>query len=131
MTMNATPLDQAFVDQLVDEHFRAEVDQDLDALLATFADDAEHDVVGMGPARHGKPEVDAFYRALFAGMRFEAIENLRRYHGPGFVVDESLVRATANARPVTFRLLHVFEIENGRIRRENAWLDTTALGSGA
>jgi predicted ester cyclase len=52
------------------------------------------------------------------------------------VVDESLVHARATGRPmglegrdrpVTFRLLHIFDIEDGRIRRENAWLDTAAI----
>jgi ketosteroid isomerase-like protein len=130
-THTPTQLDPAGVDRLVDDHFRAEIDQDLDALLATFADDVEHEVVGLGPVSHGKRAVDAFYRALFAGMRFESIENIRRYHGPGFVVDESVVHARASERPVTFRLLHLFETANGRISRENAWLDTSALTDGS
>jgi len=127
---------QTDVDRLVDEHFDAEVRQDLDTLLATFADDVEHDVVGSGTISHGKPQVEAFYRSLLRDLTFESIETLRRYHGPGFVVDESLVHARATGspmgfeggnRPVSFRLLHVFDIEDGRIRRENAWLDSAAI----
>jgi steroid delta-isomerase-like uncharacterized protein len=129
-------LERADVDRLVDEHFAAEVRGDLDALLATFATDVEHDVVGTGAVSRGKEEVEAFYRSLFAEMRFESIDNDRRYYGPGFVVDESTVHARATGRPlgidglnrpVTFRLLHVFEVADGQIRRENAWLDTTAI----
>jgi steroid delta-isomerase-like uncharacterized protein len=134
ITSNAVA--QAEVDRLVDEHFDAEVRQDLDTLLATFADDVEHDVVGSGTISRGKPQVEAFYRLLLRDLTLQSIENVRRYHGPGFVVDESVVHARATGRPlgfdgrdrpVTFRLLHVFDIEDGRIRRENAWLDTGAI----
>jgi len=136
--ITATEEDRAAIDRLVDEHFDAEVHQDLDTLLATFADDVEHDVVGSGTVSRGKPQVEAFYRALLADLRLESIESVRRYHGPDFVVDESIVHARAigrpfgfdgGDRPVTFRLLHVFDIEDGRIRRENAWLDTAAIVS--
>ena len=41
------------IDRLVDEHFAAEIRGDLTALLATFTDDVEHDVVGDGEPRHG------------------------------------------------------------------------------
>ena len=61
---------------------------------------------------------------------------MRRYHGDGFVVDESLVTAQAIGTPfgipgrdrtVRFRLLHVFEIRDGEITRENAWIDTASV----
>lgn len=126
------------MDGLVDEHFAAEVHGDLTALLATFADDVEHDVVGDGAPRHGQDEAAAFYRRLLADLTLERIDTLRRYHGDGFVVDESLVHARAVGKPfgidgrnrsLSFRLLHVFEIADGRIRRENAWLDTAAIFS--
>ena len=135
MTTSAA-LDQVQIDRLVDEHFEAEVCQDLDALLATFTDDVEHDVVGSGTVSHGKPQVETFYRSLLRDLSLESIENVRRYHGADFVVDESIVHARATGQPfgfdgrdrlVTFRLLHVFDIEGGRIRRENAWLDTAAI----
>jgi steroid delta-isomerase-like uncharacterized protein len=134
--ITATAAEHAAIDRLVDEHFDAEVRQDLDALLATFAEDVEHDVVGSGTVSRGTTQVEAFYRSLLRDLRLESIESVRRYHGPDFVVDESIVHARAigrplgldgGDRPVTFRLLHVFDIEDGRIRRENAWLDTAAI----
>lgn len=124
------------IDRLVDEHFVAEIRGDLTALLATFTDDVEHDVVGDGEPRHGKDEAAAFYRRLLGDLTLERIDTVRRYHGDGFTVDESLVHARAVGNPfgfdgrnreVTFRLLHVFEITDGRIRRENAWLDVPAI----
>jgi steroid delta-isomerase-like uncharacterized protein len=124
------------IDEIIDDHFAAEMRGDLPALLATFAEDVEHDVVGDGEPRHGKDEAAAFYRRLLGDMTLDRIDTVRRYHGDGFAVDEALVHARAVGNPfgfegrnraVTFRLLHVFEIADGRIRRENAWLDVPAI----
>ena len=134
--ITSTESRQAALDRLVDEHFAAEVHQDLDTLLATFADDVEHDVVGSGTVSHGQSQVESFYRSLLQDLTFESIENVRRYHGASFVVDESIVHARAVGRPmgfegrdrqVSFRILHVFDIVDSRIQRENAWLDTAAI----
>jgi steroid delta-isomerase-like uncharacterized protein len=129
-------LDTSTVDALVDDHYAAEVAGDLPRLLATFSDDVEHDVVGAPDVSAGKVQVEAFYRGLLADLRLEEIRSVRRYHGDGFVVDESLVTALAigspfgipgGGRTVRFRLLHVFEIRDGEISRENAWIDTASV----
>src|SRR6516165_12791242 len=91
--ITSTESRQAALDRLVDEHFAAEVHQDLDTLLATFADDVEHDLVGSGTVSHGQSQVESFYRSLLQDLTFESIENVRRYHGASFVVDESIVHA--------------------------------------
>jgi steroid delta-isomerase-like uncharacterized protein len=131
-----TTLSPDALDLLVDAHFAAEVDADLDRLLATFADDVEHDVVGNPATSHGKDEVAAFYRHLLSDLRLEDIATVRRYHGDGFVVDESLVTARAvgapfgvpgNGREIRFRLLHVFELRGEEITRENAWIDVGSV----
>jgi steroid delta-isomerase-like uncharacterized protein len=133
--MTAT-ISASALDALVDDHFAAEVDGDLSRLLATFADDVEHDVVGNPSVSSGKDQVAAFYRGLLADLRLEQIDTVRRYHGDGFVVDESLVTAQAIGTPfgipgrdrtLRFRLLHVFEIRDGEISRENAWIDTASV----
>ena len=123
-------------DALVDDPLQAEIDGDLDRLLATFADEVEHDVVGNPDVSTGKAEVTAFYRGLLADLALDDITSVRRYHGDGFVVDESLVTARAigtpfgiagRGRTIRFRLLHVFEIRGGEITRENAWLDLAGV----
>ncbi|HET7654961.1 MAG TPA: nuclear transport factor 2 family protein [Acidimicrobiales bacterium] len=130
------PASRTDVDALVDDHFQAEIDGDLDRLLATFADEVEHDVVGNPDVSTGKAEVTAFYRGLLADLALDDITSVRRYHGDGFVVDESLVTARAigtpfgipgRGRTIRFRLLHVFEIRGGEITRENAWLDLAGV----
>lgn len=134
--MTTTTPSRTAVDELVDDHFRAEIDGDLDRLLVTFADDVEHDVVGNPAVSTGKAEVAAFYRGLLADLTLEDITTVRRYHGDGFVVDESLVTARAigapfgipgRGRTIRFRLLHVFEIRGDEITRENAWLDLAGV----
>ena len=133
MTITTSSTD---LDALVDDHFAAEIDGDLDRLLATFADDVEHDVVGNPAASHGKAAVADFYRGLLADLRLQEIRSVRRYYGDGFVVDESDVTAQAigtpfgipgNGRTLHFRLLHVFDIHDGVITRENAWLDLASV----
>jgi steroid delta-isomerase-like uncharacterized protein len=135
MTTATTP---SALDAIVDDHFAAEVDGDLARLLSTFAEDVEHDVAGNPSVSNGKEQVAAFYRALLADLRLDKIDTVRRYHGDGFVIDESMVTAQAIGTPfgipgrdrtLRFRLLHVFDISDGHITRENAWIDTaTVLG---
>src|SRR5262245_1091862 len=132
----AATMPQSALDALVDDHFAAEIDGDLPRLLATFAVDVEHDVVGDPSVSRGRDQVAAFYRDLLAGPRLEQIDTVHRYHGDDFVVDESLVTAKAVGTPfgipgrdrtLQFRLLHVFDIRDGQITRENAWIDTASV----
>ena len=124
------------LDRLVDEHFRHEIRGDIDAVVATFTRDVEHDVVGVPMVSHGRAQAAAFYEELFRDLALERFETVHRYHGPDFVVDESIVHARAtgaplgipgNNRSLRFRLLHVFELRDGYISRENAWLDTVSI----
>ena len=73
-------------------------------------------------------EAAAFYTALFADLRLEAIEPLHRYYGDDFVVDESMVLARAVGTPLgipvttdrsSSGILHVFEVRDGLITRLN------------
>lgn len=126
------------MDASMDEHFGFEQADDVAGVLATLAEDVEHDIVGWpaGPA-HGREETRPFYESLFADLSDGRIETLRRLYGEDFMVDES--RWTGRAvgrlfgldgcgRPLSFRLLHVVEFaDSGQIRRENVWLDLAAI----
>ena len=129
--LNATDLDR-----IIDEHLQAELDEDIEAVVSTFADDVEHDVVGRPSVSRGRDEAAAFYRELFADLRLERFETVHRYHGVDVVVDESIVHATAIGSPfgipgegrvLRFRLLHIFDVRDGLITRENAWLDMASI----
>jgi steroid delta-isomerase-like uncharacterized protein len=135
-TMLGTTTHEAALDALVDDHFAAELEGDLDRLLSTFAADVEHDVVGSPSVSKGKDQVRNFYTALQQDLAFQEIRSVRRYHGNGHVVDESIVRARAIGTPfglpgagrsIQLRLLHVFEVQHGAITRENVWIDVASV----
>jgi len=125
------------MDALVEGHYRAEENGDLDAIVEGFAPGAEHDVAGRpGEPLHGAEQVQAFYRDLLSELRIERFEPVRRWYGDDHVVDESLLHATAvghpfgfdgRGRPVQTRFLHIFDFEGGLISRESAWIDLGAI----
>lgn len=126
------------MDRKLDEHFGYEAADDVEGVLATLTPDVEHDIVGAptGPTR-GPDEARAFYEGLFRDLSEGEVQTVRRLYGENFMVDESLWRGRAPGRPfgvegrnrpLQFRLLHVLEFaENGRIRRENVWIDLAAI----
>jgi ketosteroid isomerase-like protein len=125
------------MDALVEGHYRAEKDGDLEAIVDGFAPDAEHDVVGRpGDALHGGDQIAGFYRALLAELRIDRFEPVRRWYGDDHVADESILHATAKGnvfglegrgRPVQARFLHIFDFTDGLISRESAWIDLAAI----
>jgi predicted ester cyclase len=131
-------LSRAQMDSRMDEHFAFEAKDDVEGVLATLGDDAEHDIVGWpgGPTR-GREAPRGFYETLFSDLADGRVETLRRYYGEDFLVDESLWRGRApgrpfgiegKGRPLEFRLLHVVEFdEDGTMKRENVWLDLAAI----
>jgi predicted ester cyclase len=131
-------LTHAQMDAKLDEHFGFEAADDVEGVLATLADEVEHDIVGWpaGPARN-HADVRAFHEALFADLADGKVSSTRRLYGEDFMVDDSVWRGTApgrpfgiegRGRPLEFRLLHVLEFDPaGTIRRENVWVDLAAI----
>lgn len=126
------------MDRKIDEHFAFEGRDDVEGVLATLTQDAEHDIVGWptGPT-HGREGARSFYETLFADLADGKVECVRRLYGDDFLVDESVWRGRAvgvpfglqgRDRPLEFRLLHVVEFaDTGDIRRENVWIDMAAV----
>lgn len=126
------------VDQLIDTHFMHEATDDVEGVLASLAPGAEHHVV---PSPYGitrdRDTIREFYSTMFGDLRGESVTPVRRLYGPGFVVDEAIWNGRIDdgrvfgcpgkAGPVSFRLLHVFEFEGDKIRRENVWCDLAAI----
>lgn len=126
------------MDRKIDEHFRFEADDNVEGVLATLAQDVEHDIVGHpGGPTHGREAARAFYEGLFADLADGRVETLRRLYGENFLVDESrwTGRAAGNpfglqgrGRALDFRLLHVVEFaDSGAIQRENVWIDMGSI----
>ena len=122
------------MDQLVNEHFKYEATDDVEGVLGTMTEDAEHQVVGGpdGPLR-GKAALRRFYERLFADLRGERVEPVMRLYGDDFLIDETiLIGQVVDGRPfrldgmrgkARIRLLHVFKLRDGLIEKENVWFD--------
>jgi ketosteroid isomerase-like protein len=129
---------RAEMDALINEHFGFEARDDVQGVLASLADSVRHEVIPspMG-AQTDKQGIAQFYKMLFADLKGERVTPLRRLYGEDFVVDESMWHGkVANGRPflmdgksgsVSFRLLHIFEVHDGKITNEQVWCDLAAL----
>lgn len=130
-------MQRADMDKLIEEHLRAETAGDTAGCVTMYTDDVEHDVVGFpGGARHGTSEAQDFYEYLTTNIKTEDIVATRRYYGDDFAVIEHDWTGTVpglflgipgNGRRITFRMLHVWEFRDGKISRENVWLDGAAI----
>jgi len=132
------PMTRQQMDQLINDHFGFEARDDVEGVLASLADEVRHEVVpspmGMQTDKTG---IRAFYKMLFSDLKGEGVTPLRRLYGEDFVVDETLWHGhIANGRPflmdgrsgkVSFRLLHVFEVREGKIASEQVWCDLAAI----
>ena len=125
-------------DKIVSEHFRYEATDDIEGVLRTFAEDAEHEIVGGpdGPLR-GKAALGRFYKRLFADLKGERVEPVMRLYGDDFVIDETIwfghvidgrpFKLDGKSGKARLRLLHVFKLQGGLIAKENVWFDFDEL----
>jgi hypothetical protein len=132
------PLTPADMDRFMDAHFAFEAQDDIDGVVSTLAPEVEHDIVGWpsGPT-YGPNGARPFYNALFADLADGRVTCRSRLYGHNFMVDDSTWRGVAvgrpfgmegKNRPLEFRLLHVVEFtDDGRIKRENVWVDLAAI----
>lgn len=122
------------LDKVVNDHFIYEMTDDVDGVLRTFTDTAEHEVVG-GPdgPLSGKAALRRFYSRLFPDLKGERVEPVMRLYGDDFVIDETIwIGHVVDGRPFKLdgrsgkarvRLLHIFKMRNGLIAKESVWFD--------
>lgn len=126
------------MDQAVNDHFGFEAADDLDGVMASIAEDIEHEIVPSPVGiQHDKSLVRDYYARLFEAVKGAGVTPIRRYYGDDFVVDEtlwhgeiadgSIFLCDGRSGKVDFRLLHIFEFKDGRICREQAWCDLAAI----
>jgi steroid delta-isomerase-like uncharacterized protein len=119
---------------IIEQHFVAENNHDVAATLATYTHDVVWDDVAhpLCPVQ-GKDTVAVMYESILTAIPDLHLELISRFSGGDHVVDES--RATGHVEgsflgvagggaPVSFRMLHVFDIRDELISREQAWFDT-------
>lgn len=126
------------MDRAVNEHFGFEAADDLDGVMASLASSVEHEIVPSPVGvQYDKSKVHSYYKMLFESVKGEGVTPLKRYYGHDFVVDETMWHGDVldgavflcdgKSGKVSFRLLHIFEFQNGKIAREQAWCDLAAL----
>jgi hypothetical protein len=128
---------RAMFDRIIDDQLCAEHDGDLEAILAPMADSIVHDVVGSadGPIR-GLAAVRRRYQEFLTAVVHERDVPIRRLYGRDFALDEHAWhgRLTGHAfeidghgRWISYRVLSLFEIRDGRIVRQTVWNDLAAI----
>ena len=126
------------MDALVNQHFAFEATDDVDGVMSSLADSVQHEVIPSPVgALNDRGQIRAFYQMLFGALDGESVTPLRRLYGEDFLIDETIwhgyirdghvFRCDGKSGPVSFRLLHVFELCDGRIVRENVWCDLAAI----
>jgi len=123
------------MDKVVNDHFEYEANDDLEGVMGTLADGgASHEII---PGPYGPltdpARIREFYTQLYTELTGEGVTPVRRLYGEDFVVDEtiwhgqmtdrgSLLAARRSGRG-DLRLLHVFNLSDGKIVQEQAWWD--------
>ena len=122
---------------LIERHFAAENAHDIPATLATYTVDVVWDDVGhpacprVRQERRGRD-----LRRIMDGIPDLHLKSIARFACGDHVVDESVATGHVSGSfmgidgrgaPVLFRILHVFDIRDGLISREQAWFDTAGV----
>ena len=126
----------------VEAHFHSEAANEVDEALKLYTDD----IVWESPVRNlvfrGKEAVGDNYRKMFASFTVEEFRRLQRFATEDRVVDDSVLTLVLSGNamddpPVPvgsraeIRLLHVFEMRDGKISRELVFEDWKVLQSSA
>lgn len=121
------------MDQLIEQHLVAETAGDTAGAVAMYTDDVVHDVVGSptGPL-NGPQAAQGFYEFLTANVKVARMEVNKSWYGDDFCVVEHQCSAAVpgeflgvpgHGKEIDFRMLHIWEFTDGRMSRENVWLD--------
>jgi len=119
---------------VIERHFAAENAHDVAATLETYTEDVIWDDVNNPacPVR-GKAAAAGMYEGIMGAFPDLQFESVLRFGDAQHVVDEAIVTGHAigsflgvdgGGAPVRFRMLHVFDLRDGLIAREQAWFDS-------
>ena len=136
--LTTSSISQTRMDALADGHFRGEEAGDVEAVVgASRPTPSTTSPAGLAPlctaTRRSTPSTAACSRGCASPPRARAA-----LYGDRHLVDESILHAHAigrpfgmegRGRPVSVRMLHVFDFAEDRIARESAWLDLATLSA--
>jgi steroid delta-isomerase-like uncharacterized protein len=135
----AAPDDQLRVRRLevLEEHFRSEIDHDWEACLATFRDVPRYEIVATGQVHEGRDEVIAYHRGQRTAFPDQRHEHVRMHVADDDTVVSEFDLLGTNlgeflGLPPTgqaFRVpvIAVFTFDGDRITSERVYLDGASL----
>jgi len=122
---------------VVDEHLAAENRHDLDAVMATFGNDARFEDEPWGDRRQGRDGVRQYYVEILSALPDLVIDVTERHVSSESVVLEVTIRGThsgpwrglpATGRPVEFPLCAVYRFDSAdRLLAERVYYDRAAV----
>lgn len=123
--------------EVLEEHFRSEVEHDWDACLATFKDIPRYEIVATGQVHEGAEAVVAYHRRQRTAFPDQRHENVRMHVADDdTVVSEFDLLGTNTGEfmglPPTGRsfrvaVIAVFTFDGDRITNERVYLDGASL----
>ena len=123
--------------EVLDEHFRSEIDHDWDACLATFKDTPRYEIVATGQVHEGAEAVVAYHRNQRTAFPDQRHEHVRMHIADDdTVISEFDLLGTNTGEflglPPTgqaFRVpvIAVFTFDGDRITNERVYLDSASL----
>ena len=125
---------------VVEQHFHTEENEEFERVADLYTDDIVWEAPARGISLYGKSAVVENYRRMFGSMADRTVTSLDRFATPGRVVDDSvgsfkligdgLVNSPLKVgAEVESRLIHIFEMRNGKIALETVyemWRDTVS-----
>jgi ketosteroid isomerase-like protein len=118
--------------EAVDQHFHNENPAGIDQAVAAYTDDIVWEVPARGLVLRDREEVKREYLRIFGSMNVHKITNLLRFATEEWVFDDSIFEFTVTGdgfrncpfppgTTVSMRIIHAFQIRDGKICRENGY----------
>jgi ketosteroid isomerase-like protein len=128
--------------KVVDLHFHTENPDDVEKAVALYTDDITWEAPSRGVVMKDPQEVLAAYRDIFKTLAYRKTVALRRFATERFVFDDQIAYLKVVGEPtlmhnfpfeqgteISVRLVHCFEMRDGRIAREIAYEIWRRVGS--
>jgi hypothetical protein len=118
--------------KVVQAHFHNETPESVDKAIALYAPNIVWEAPFRGQLHTDPDDVKDAYMAIFRTVRYNKTTTLRRYATEKFVFDDQIadLSVVGDEMPnlgfkkgdrISMRLVHFFELENGKITREIAY----------
>ena len=116
--------------KVVEAHFHSEELNEIEAALELYTDDIVWEAPARGLRFAGKPDVAQNYYQIFGSVKDVSFMNLDRFATEDRVTDDSIVKFTIIkegylpfqiGQQVEMRLVHIFEMRDGKISKEIAF----------